>query len=106
MMKTTADDLLEKLGLQTRTTARDYIFPAIGLFGLGILVGAGIVAIANPTMREQLRDRVRRGASRVREMGEQARERVEDVAERVRDRVTGGNGRGQAVEGMNESMTP
>jgi hypothetical protein len=104
MMNTpTADDVLARLGLQTRTTARDYLFPALGIFGLGILVGAGIVVISTPSMREQLRDRLRRGASRVREVTEQARERMEDVGEQIKERVSGGNGRGRQTE---SSMNP
>ena len=55
----TADDVLAKLGLQTRLSARDYMFPALGIFGLGILVGAGIVVISSPRMRDQVRDRLR-----------------------------------------------
>ncbi len=99
----TADDVLAKLGLQTRLTARDYLFPAIGLFGLGILVGAGIVVMTQPRMREQIRDRMRRGAMKVRDMGEQAREKMEDVAENIKEKVTG-NGRGHQGEDF-QSMT-
>ena len=94
----TADDVLAKLGLQTRMSARDYLFPALGIFGLGILVGAGIVVVSQPRMREQVRDRLRRGASKVREMGEQAREKMEDAAESIKEKVTGGNGRHTAED--------
>lgn len=89
-----ADDVLSKLGLQTKMTARDYMFPALGIFGLGLLVGAGIVALSVPTVREQLRDRLRRGASKVRDIGDQAREKMEGAAEQIKEKVTGGNGAG------------
>jgi len=89
-----ADDVLSKLGLQTKMTARDYVFPALGIFGLGLLVGAGIVALSVPTVREQIRDRLRRGASKVRDMGEQAREKVEGAAEQIKEKVAGSNGAG------------
>lgn len=89
-----ANDVLERLGLQTKMTARDYVFPALGIFGLGLLVGAGIVALSVPTVREQLRDRLRRGASKVRDMGEQAKEKMEGAAEQIKEKVTGGNGAG------------
>jgi ElaB/YqjD/DUF883 family membrane-anchored ribosome-binding protein len=99
----TADEVLAKLGLQTRLSARDYVFPALGIFGLGMLIGAGIVAVSVPTVREQLRTGIRRAGSKMRDMGEQAREKmemarekVEDAAEQIKDRVTGGNGRSQA----------
>lgn len=88
-----ADDVLSKLGLQTKMTARDYMFPALGIFGLGLLVGAGIVALSVPAVREQVRDRMRRGASKVRDIGEQAREKMEDAAEQIKEKVTGANGR-------------
>jgi hypothetical protein len=100
MMNTpSADDVLSKLGLQTKMTARDYMFPALGIFGLGLLVGAGIVALSHPTVREQVRDRLRRGASRVRDIGEQAREKMEDAAEQIKEKVTGGNGHGRNQPG-------
>jgi ElaB/YqjD/DUF883 family membrane-anchored ribosome-binding protein len=105
----TADEVLAKLGLQTRMSARDYVFPALGIFGLGMLIGAGIVAVSVPTVREQLRTGMRRAGSKMRDMGEQAREKmeaarekVEDAAEHIKERVTGGNGR--SVEDF-QSMT-
>lgn len=108
----TADDVLAKLGLQTRMTARDYVFPALGLFGLGMLVGAGIVAISVPTVREQLKTGIRRAGSKVRDMGEQAREKMEmardkmeDAAGQIKERVTGGNGRSQQGGDDFQSMT-
>lgn len=95
-----ANDVLERLGLQTKMTARDYVFPALGIFGLGLLVGAGIVALSVPTVRNQLRDRLRRGASKVRDMGEQAKEKMEGAAEQIKEKVTGGNGRGEDFQTM------
>jgi hypothetical protein len=95
----TADDVLAKLGLQTRMSTRDYMVPALGIFGLGILVGAGIVVMSTPRMRDQLRDRLRRGASKMRDIGEQAREKMEDAAEQIKEKVSGGNGRGSQQAG-------
>lgn len=102
----TADDVLARLGLQTRTTARDYVFPALGIFGLGMLVGAGIVVLSTPRMREQVRDRLRRGASQVRDMTEQAREKMEDAAEQIKERVKSGNGAGKGRGPQSETMNP
>jgi hypothetical protein len=101
-MNTTADDVLAKLGLQTRMTARDYMFPALGIFGVGMLVGAGIVVITVPRVREQLKDRLRRGASRMRGMTEHAKEKLEDTKEQLKERI-GGNGRGQSDDFHNMS---
>lgn len=104
-----ANDVLEKLGLQTKMTPRDYMFPALGIFGIGLLVGAGIVALSVPTVREQLRDRLRRGASKVRDIGEQAREKMEGAAEQIKEKVTGnghnGNGRSHQPGEDFQSMT-
>jgi hypothetical protein len=92
----TADDVLAKLGLQTRMGARDFIWPALGVFGMGMLVGAGIVVMANPRMRDQIRDRLRRMPERMREMKDEAKERLEDAKEQIKERVShvgGGNGK-------------
>ena len=119
MMNTpTADDVLARLGLQTRMTTRDYLFPALGLFGLGMLVGAGIVAASVPSLREQIRDGIRRSASKVRDMGEQARERMEDTVGQIKEKAQGamsnmgvggngaGNGQGRGQQGEDfQSMT-
>lgn len=108
-MNTTADEMLAKLGLQTRTTARDYMFPALGIFGLGMLIGAGIVVIAVPQVREQVRDRLRRGASKVRDAAEQAKDKIEGAKEQIKERVggngAGGHGRGQQADDDFQAMT-
>lgn len=121
MMNTpTADDVLAKLGLQTRMTTRDYLFPALGLFGLGMLVGAGIVAASVPSLREQIRDGIRRSASKVRDYSEQAREKVEDTVGQIKEKaqgamsnmgvgggngnMTGGNGNGQGRSQQGEDF--
>jgi uncharacterized protein YjbJ (UPF0337 family) len=100
-MNTTADDVLAKLGLQTRMGTRDYIWPALGIFGMGMLVGAGVVVMANPRMRDQIRDRLRRVPERMREMKDEAKERIEDAREQIKERVgnvAGGNGKSQQGE--------
>lgn len=99
-----ANDVLEKLGLQTKMTARDYMFPVLGSFGIGLLVGAGIVAVSVPSLRNQLRDRLRRGASKVRNMGEHARDELEGAAEQIKEKAHGGNGRSQPGEDF-QAMT-
>jgi uncharacterized membrane protein len=86
-MNTTADDVLAKLGLQTRMGARDFVWPALGVFGLGMLVGAGIVVLANPRMRNQVRDGLRRVPSKMREMKDEAKEKLEDAKESIKERV-------------------
>jgi hypothetical protein len=53
------DDVLEMLNLQSRRGAADYILPTIGVFSLGVLVGAGIGLLLAPKSGRELRDDLR-----------------------------------------------
>ena len=59
-----SDDVLGALGLQTRRTTVDYLLPALGIFGVGVLVGASLGMLFAPKpgaeLRHQIGDRVRR----------------------------------------------
>ncbi len=77
-MNTTTEDMLAKLGLQPRMSMRDYLLPALGVFGLGMLAGAGITLFAMPGVRRQLRDRLRRGAAKVQEAAEEITDEAEE----------------------------
>jgi hypothetical protein len=59
------DDLLELLGLETKQSTGAWLAGSLGTFGVGLLVGAGIALILAPKpgreLREDLRDRLRRG---------------------------------------------
>jgi hypothetical protein len=63
------DELLEYLGLQTKRTPTDWILPSIGLFGAGILVGAGIGLLMAPKSGAELREDLRLRLQRGEEMG-------------------------------------
>ena len=58
------DDILEMIGLQKKASTASYLAGALGTFGIGILVGAGIGLLMAPKsgreLRENLRDRLRR----------------------------------------------
>jgi gas vesicle protein len=58
------DDILEMMGLQTKTSTGAWLAGALGTFGVGLLVGAGIGLMLAPKagreLREDLRDRFRR----------------------------------------------
>jgi gas vesicle protein len=58
------DDILEMMGLQSRTSTAAWLAGTLGTFGVGLLVGAGIGLLLAPKpgreLREDLRDRFRR----------------------------------------------
>lgn len=53
------DDLLEGLGLQLRSSPADWILPTVGIFSVGILVGAGLGLILAPKSGREIRDDLR-----------------------------------------------
>ena len=44
-----SESALAAIGLQPRRSASDYILPALGLFSVGVLVGAGLGLMLAPT---------------------------------------------------------
>lgn len=57
------DDLLDKLGLPTKSSGGAAVAAALGTFGVGLLVGVGIGFMLAPKsgrgLREDIRDRLR-----------------------------------------------
>ncbi|MGQ0504417.1 MAG: YtxH domain-containing protein [Myxococcaceae bacterium] len=53
------DDVLELVNLQTRRSAIDYVLPTVSVFGLGLLVGAGLGLLLAPKSGSELRDDLR-----------------------------------------------
>lgn len=56
------DDLLRYVGLQTKRSATEWILPSLGLFGLGMLVGAGVALLTAPKSGRELREELRERA--------------------------------------------
>ncbi len=61
----TTDDVLASLGLQTRKTTTDYLLPALGVFGAGLAVGAGVALLLAPKSGRELRGDLGRAALEV-----------------------------------------
>ena len=59
------EDLLNSLGLQRKSTAMDWVLPGVGLFAVGIIVGAGLGLLFAPKsgaeLRSDLADRLSSG---------------------------------------------
>ncbi|MGA9521778.1 MAG: hypothetical protein WBV82_09950 [Myxococcaceae bacterium] len=59
------DDILKLFNVEERRTAVDYIVPAVGVFSVGVLVGAGLGLLLAPKpgreLREELRSRLQVG---------------------------------------------
>ncbi len=71
------DDYLGLIGLQSKRSMTNQLLGGLGLFGLGLLVGAGIALLVAPKpgreLRGDLRSKMQRGKSAV----ESARSQVE-----------------------------
>jgi len=78
----TRDDVLGAIGLQTRRGAVDLILPALGVFGTGLLLGAGLGLLFAPNSGAQTRGAIdgaaRRMAKKLRRRSEHAIEDEDD----------------------------
>jgi hypothetical protein len=73
-----SDSALTALGLERRRQATDILLPALGLFSLGLVVGAGLGLMLAPKRGIELRGDVRRGLNQV---GQRLKRRANGVAE-------------------------
>lgn len=65
LSKISRDDVLAAVGLQTRRTAADMVLPALGLFGVGVLLGAGLGVLFAPKSGAQTREAIGHGVGGV-----------------------------------------
>jgi hypothetical protein len=49
------DDILDVLGLETKSGTGEWVLGSLGLFGLGVLVGAGVALLLAPKPGSELR---------------------------------------------------
>ena len=68
------DDLLDALGLQPKQSATDWVAPGLGLFAVGLFLGAGLGLLFAPKSGAELRSNL---ADRI-STGEKAGVRVEE----------------------------
>jgi hypothetical protein len=57
------DDVLKLFNVEERRSTLDYILPAAGVFGLGMLVGAGLGLLFAPRPGRELRSELRQRLS-------------------------------------------
>ena len=53
------DDILRLFNVEERRTTMDYVLPAVGLFSVGLLVGAGLGLMMAPKPGRELRQDLR-----------------------------------------------
>ncbi len=86
------DDILASLGLQTRRSAAGYVLPAIGMFGVGILTGAGLGLLFAPRtgreMRRELGTRMNDLGTKVSDATKQVTTKIKQKVARAKDEVT------------------
>ena len=80
------EDILNSLGLQSIPERSDSILPAMGIFGAGILVGAGLGMLFAPKPGRELREDIRRNAG---DLGENLKNKAEDLRQKLPDSVGG-----------------
>ena len=67
------EDILGALGLQTKSSTTSWVLGTLGLFGLGMVVGAGVALMMAPKPGAELR---RDLEGRIRSVRESVRDRV------------------------------
>lgn len=78
-----SDDVLGLIGLQRRSSG-DWIFPMLAGVGAGLAIGAGLALLLTPYRGEEMRERLRRGASDAQRM---LNERADEVSEKVSEKL-------------------
>lgn len=85
------DQLLDMFGLETKRPNTDYILPAVTIFGVGLLVGAGVGLLFAPRpgreLREDLANRLHQAPEAFARLPERAAELGHRAGEAIRDGV-------------------
>ncbi|MBI2393129.1 MAG: YtxH domain-containing protein [Deltaproteobacteria bacterium] len=73
------DDMLALMGLQKRSSS-DWVFPMLAGVGAGMAIGAGLALFLTPYKGEEIREKVRQGATDAQRM---LNERMEMISEKI-----------------------
>jgi hypothetical protein len=63
--------VMDALGLEKKRETTDYVLPALGIFGAGLVVGAALGLLFAPKPGAELRHELQRGVKDIRHRGEE-----------------------------------
>lgn len=73
--------VLDALGLEPKPATTDFILPALGIFGAGLVVGAIVGLMVAPKPGEELRQDIRHRAE---DLGHKIQDKTQAVRQRLR----------------------
>lgn len=86
------DDFLNLLGLETKRTNVDYLYPALAIFGAGVLIGTGIGLLVAPKSGRQLREdiahRLQQAPDAISKLPQKANDAFHRASEQLADKVS------------------
>lgn len=86
------EKLLDRLGLERKNTARDVLFPALGIFGAGLAAGATLGVLFAPKRGEELRSDIRHQIEDLREKSaeeyDELRRKSEEALRAAREKAS------------------
>ena len=82
------DDLLNALGLETRRSTGESLLTGFALFGVGLLVGAGVGLLVAPSTGRELRSDINKRLQEAPEALAQLPKRANEAIHHATDRVT------------------
>ena len=81
------NDFLHLLGLEARRAPLDYLGPALAVFGVGVVIGAGVGLLLAPRPGRELREDIARGLQSVPDAVGRLPSRASELARRASDQL-------------------
>ena len=78
------NDILASMGLQTRRSSAGYVLPALGMFGVGILTGAGLGLLFAPRTGREMR---RELGTRMNDLGHKVTDATKQVTNKIKTKM-------------------